>query len=135
MVGAVRLTAAERNELWDVADLAYAGDVEAFPNNPSEAGAARVEDWLWLLRSLGFDRTADVGEEVLVDDRFMRVLGAVKAQATEVLADQSVTLAERIWSADPSTFLPPVEGDSEGEWIVAAFTIRSILERAEEARG
>jgi len=128
-VAAIRLSTVERNELWDVADFAYAPDVEAFSHKPNPDDAQKVEDWLYLLRSLGFDRTADVGEEVLANDQFLRVLEVAKAKITEVLADHSITLSERIWKADEGTFLPPVVGDSEGQWIAAAFTIRGIMER------
>jgi hypothetical protein len=142
MATTVEITAEERNELWDLGEMAYSGAFEQISRAGSNGGIDRdvvVEagQWIGALGILGVSRESDEGCAIALSLPFIYVIDAAKKQALEVLRDGSATLArtlERITAQEiADQFMPPAEGDTKGSYLVALRHIKAVRERMEAA--
>ncbi len=138
----IDITAEERSVIWDMAEMAYSGALESVAHEAARgevdhATAVDVRLWLDALDVLGRKRDSGEGCSVPPNFPFAYVIESAERQALAVVEDGSKTLALNLRANSAERiakwFLPPAEGDSEAQYIVAYHAIKAVRERMEAA--
>jgi hypothetical protein len=135
------ITAEERNELWDLGEFALSGAFESIAaakdGKVDYDATVEARQWLGALEVLGLQRASNQGCSIPLTLPLIYFVDAAEKQATEVIEDKSKTLAKAInqMTSDElaDRFLPPVEGDTEGGYLIALRHIKAVRERMEAA--
>ena len=140
MTATIEISAAERNEIWDLGEMELGGSLETIRRATERVDHdATVEARLLLdaLDVLGLERVSEKGCSVPLTLRFIFVVDAAEKYALEVLEDRSKTLAKAIKGMSSEEFadrfLPPEEGDTEASFLIGLRHIKAVRERMERA--